>query len=96
MSLAARRLRVHGVVQGVGFRWFVMRQARRLELVGWVRNRDDGTVEAWFAGSDEAVAALIASCRRGPANAYVRQLEVELADPAEAAQYSGFEQRPTV
>jgi len=55
-----------GLVQGVGFRAFVEREAVRRGLAGWVRNRRDGTVEAVFRGDDAAVAAMIDACRRGP------------------------------
>jgi acylphosphatase len=71
----AIRLVIHGRVQGVGFRVFVMRQAQRLGLRGWVRNRHAGTVEALLIGSGEALAAMEAACRRGPALAAVREVE---------------------
>ena len=70
----ARRLRVTGVVQGVGFRPFVHRLAIRHELSGWVRNRRDGAVEAVFAGDAMAVEAMLSACRRGPPAARVDDL----------------------
>jgi acylphosphatase len=65
------RLRVTGVVQGVGFRWFTMRAARRLELAGWVRNAADGSVEVLVEGSEGAVDRLVQELRRGPDGAAV-------------------------
>ena len=61
-----RHIIVHGRVQGVGFRAFVEVEALTRGLEGWVRNRNDGSVEAVFAGEADAVAAMIEACRRGP------------------------------
>jgi len=71
----ALRLVIHGRVQGVGFRAFVLRQATRLGIRGWVRNRRDGTVEAMLIGEPEALAAIETACRRGPTLAAVREVE---------------------
>jgi acylphosphatase len=68
-------VRVVGVVQGVGFRWFVRERARRLGLAGWVRNLPDGSVEVAASGADEQIAALRAEIQRGPPGAAVDQLE---------------------
>jgi len=54
-----RNLRIHGRVQGVGYRWSLVVEATRLGLRGWVRNRRDGSVEALVSGSLEAVDALL-------------------------------------
>lgn len=64
----ARRLRIliEGRVQGVGFRWFVRQEARRLGLAGWVRNLDDGRVEVAVAGEDGAVRRLLDHVHVGP------------------------------
>jgi acylphosphatase len=59
------------VVQGVGFRWFTMREARRLDLAGWVRNAADGSVEVLVEGSEGAVDRLVDELRRGPDGASV-------------------------
>jgi acylphosphatase len=57
---------VRGRVQGVGYRAWVEDQATLNGLEGWVRNRQDGSVEAVFAGPAQDVAEMIAACRRGP------------------------------
>lgn len=92
--MIARHLAIAGRVQGVGFRYSMQREAGRLGVRGWVRNRRDGSVEAWIQGSEESVAALTEWARRGPAGARVTDLRVA---PAEAdGTLDGFEQRPTL
>ena len=93
MDIVARRLSIRGRVQGVGYRWNMTREATRLGVSGWVRNRVDGSVEAVAAGSEDAVLALVAWAQRGPAGAHVVAIEVQ-ALPA-PADLDGFEQRPT-
>ncbi|MGK2939286.1 MAG: acylphosphatase [Solirubrobacteraceae bacterium] len=82
--MVARRVVVHGRVQGVWFRQSTLREAERLGVDGWVRNRADGTVEVWVQGEAEAVAALVASCGEGPPRADVTAVDVKdvPADPA--------------
>jgi acylphosphatase len=77
------RVIVSGRVQGVGFRYWVERQAAIRGLSGWVRNRYDGSVEALFSGEATAVDAMIAACRSGPRMAMVDDVAVmdEAADP---------------
>ena len=67
----AVRYIVRGRVQGVGFRWFVMREAARLDLAGYVRNRPDGTVEVVAQGAVAALASLESALRHGPPAARV-------------------------
>lgn len=89
----AFHLTITGQVQGVGFRAFVIGQAQRHGLSGWVRNRRDGGVEALVCGNPAAVAAVIAECERGPRHARVDRVE------REAAEWDGsldFTARPTV
>lgn len=72
------RLLVRGRVQGIGFRWFVRVQARRLQLAGWVANRPDGTVELAASGEQEKLDELRRQVTRGPDGADVTALD-ELA-----------------
>jgi acylphosphatase len=72
----ARHLIISGRVQGVGFRQFMVRTAEALDIKGWVRNRNDGTVEAVVAGSQSAVESMIERTRRGPRHAAVRDLQI--------------------
>jgi acylphosphatase len=65
------RVEVRGQVQGVGFRWYVREGARHLGLAGWVKNREDGSVEAAASGDDEAVQLFVAMLERGPDGARV-------------------------
>lgn len=78
-SAIARHLIVRGRVQGVFYRASTRDEARRRAVAGWVRNLDDGAVEAWLEGDAEAVDALIAWMRRGPARARVTDLDINEA-----------------
>jgi acylphosphatase len=78
----ARRVVVRGHVQGVFFRDSTRRRAEAEGVAGWVSNRADGAVEAWFEGSAEAVERLVAFARRGPRGADVREVQVDDAEPA--------------
>jgi acylphosphatase len=71
MVAAIRQVTITGRVQGVGYRAWLEHEAKARGLEGWVRNRRDGSVEALFAGSEEVVSEMIASCRRGPSSARV-------------------------
>jgi acylphosphatase len=74
-------VRVTGMVQGVGFRWFVRERARRLGLKGWVRNLPDGSVEVAAVGEQGQLELLKAELLRGPRGAAVEKLE-EVGAPA--------------
>lgn len=91
-AVVCKRVRVQGRVQGVGYRFWVAREATKLALVGWVRNRYDGTVELVVQGAPGAVEALIWAARQGPAAAEVQGLRTEALDPGD---FSGFLQLPT-
>jgi len=65
-SIAAMYARVHGRVQGVGFRYSATREAHRLGVNGWVRNASNGDVEIWAEGPPENLAAYLAWLRKGP------------------------------
>ena len=68
---------VSGFVQGVMFRETTKRRADSVNVTGWVRNRDDGGVEAVFEGEENDVKAMVEFCRRGPPMAKVTNAEVE-------------------
>ena len=89
-----RRLQIHGRVQGVGYRWAMVEQARGLGLRGWVRNRRDGSVEAVVAGPSPTVERIVAWARNGPPGAAVTAVEV-FEDAAEFDTAAEFGQRPT-
>jgi len=78
------RVRVHGRVQGVGFRQHTAARARLLGLGGWVANLDDGSVEAVFEGPRDRVESMVDWCRRGPAGAHVVRVD-ETAESATGA-----------
>ena len=80
----AVRARISGKVQGVGYRVWTRGEAMRLGLVGWVRNESDGSVTAFVAGADAAVAAMIDRFWQGPRGAAVSRVEVEDAVSDEA------------
>jgi len=92
MALQAR-LTITGRVQGVGYRDWLMRTARRLALTGWVRNRQDGAVEALIVGDETAVGEMIEACQRGPSMARVEAVDVEPVDLDILP--DGFTQLPT-
>lgn len=71
---------IHGRVQGVGFRSWTVKNARKLGLTGWVRNATDNTVEALFCGDTSAVEAMIEGCADGPLAAKVSKVERKLCD----------------
>lgn len=75
--MIARRVRVHGRVQGVGFRDAMVDAAQLTGVRGWVRNRRDGSVEAWVQGDDAAVERVLDWARRGPGLARVDRLDVD-------------------
>jgi acylphosphatase len=80
--MSRRRWIARGQVQGVGFRWYVWREAERLGLGGFARNLRDGTVEVVSEGPDEALDRLEQALRRGPSGGRVDALD-RLEVPAE-------------
>lgn len=70
-----RRVFIHGLVQGVGYRQWTRHVARRRGVEGWVRNREDGSVEAVFAGTAEVVSAMIQACHVGPPHGRVERVD---------------------
>jgi acylphosphatase len=84
-------LAIRGRVQGVGFRYSMVREAEALGIAGWVRNRRDGSVEAVVQGSTESVEAMRRWAAQGPPGAGVTEVS---ATPAEGG-FDSFELRPT-
>ena len=80
--------RVHGWVQGVGFRYFVVRQASSLGLRGYVRNENGGDVVVVAQGPRPALERLLTDLRRGPSSAEVEEVHTSWHEPAE--HFSGF------
>ena len=76
MEKISARVIVHGWVQGVYFRAYTRDQAKILGLAGWVMNRQDRTVEAFFEGEKTKVEQMVAWCRQGPPSAQVDRVEV--------------------
>ncbi len=91
MNIVARRVEVRGRVQGVGFRDAAVDAAHDCAVTGWIRNREDGSVEACAQGTPEAVERFIAWCRRGPPSALVDAITV-VEWPADSA-LGGFQRR---
>jgi len=79
-STQARRFVVRGRVQGVGFRWFVEREAYILQVAGWVRNNPDGTVEVLAQGTRDQLAGLRSRLQEGPRAARVDDVQVSEAE----------------
>ncbi|MGH3706315.1 MAG: acylphosphatase [Agromyces sp.] len=76
-----RHVLVHGIVQGVGFRFAARREAERLGVAGWARNRADGTVEAEIEGEDASVAAMLDWLATGPPGSVVEGTDVARRAP---------------
>ncbi|WP_344868487.1 acylphosphatase [Comamonas faecalis] len=91
-----RLLRIHGKVQGVGFRQSTVEVAQGLGLRGWVRNRRDGSVEVLASGAEIDVQALITWAHGGPPAARVERVEVQPALLQAGDALPGFEQRQTL
>ena len=93
MQVRQLRAIVSGRVQGVGFRYFVMRAAQKLELSGWVRNQASGEVEIVAQGPMPVLQQLLGQVRKGPPTAYVVNVTIQYCDPL--PQLHGFELKPT-
>lgn len=81
---------IQGRVQGVGFRWFVHREASELELRGWVRNTEDGDVEVVASGSTEDLTDLRASLKKGPRGSRVDRVIEHSLEESEAKNLQTF------
>jgi acylphosphatase len=80
-SIEAKRYLVRGRVQGVGFRWFVEREAHMLGIAGWVRNNHDGSVEVLAQGTRDQLSGFHSRLREGPRAARVDAVDVSEAKP---------------
>lgn len=87
IKLTTLHLIIHGRVQGVFYRDSMRREAERLAISGWVRNCDDGTVEAMVQGMPEAVEAIVRWAHHGPEQARVERITAAPGD----GDYIGFE-----
>jgi acylphosphatase len=76
----ARYVRIHGKVQGVGYRFYATRVARRLGLKGWIQNLRDGSVEALVEGEPQAIDEWIDDVREGPRYAEVTKIDQEVRE----------------
>jgi acylphosphatase len=93
--LETRLVRVHGRVQGIGYRYACVQHARALGITGWVRNRMDDSVEAMLQGTERQVAQMCAWMRDDMPAALVEKMDVsEVAPPF--PRFDRFEQLPTV
>jgi acylphosphatase len=86
-----RHVVIRGEVQGVFFRDSTRKEAESRGVSGWVRNRDDGTVEAVFEEPEEAVEAMLEWCRSGPSRADVEDMHVSVEEEPDGLE--GFEVR---
>jgi acylphosphatase len=92
MMINVLRLEIRGLVQGVGYRWAMVEEARLLGIHGWVRNRRDGSVEAMVMGSPEAIERIVIWTRRGPRSAMVAAVDVFAGE----GRFDSFDERPTL
>ena len=94
-ALETWRVRVRGRVQGVGFREACVRQARRIDVTGWVRNRMDDSVELTLQGPPHRLADLCAWLREGDHPALIESMEVSEVPPP-FPRFDRFERLPTI
>jgi acylphosphatase len=87
-----RKYLISGRVQGVGFRYFVLRQATGLGLAGWIRNLPNGSVEVVARGDELALSGLEAALERGPSHSEVKNVDKSLISD-DIADVNGFEIR---
>jgi len=88
-SILTANMKITGKVQGVGFRYFVLRQAQELGIYGWVSNKPNGDVEALAQGDKEDLDQFIAKVKQGSAFSRVEDVRINWVNEAE--QYFGFE-----
>ena len=86
--------RVTGRVQGVGFRYYVVTEAAGLELTGWVRNRQDGSVEVLAEGDEGKLRILVQALQRGSRSSIVSDVKTEWLGAT--GEFQGFSARTTI
>ena len=72
----AVKVEIYGTVQGLFFRAFVKENADKLKLKGYVRNKSDGSVEAWFEGEGKNVNKMVELCKRGPEHSVIKRIDI--------------------
>jgi acylphosphatase len=92
-DITSLRVQVHGFVQGVGFRDFLVMAAQRERLDGWVRNCADGSVEALISGPTKAVEIFVSSATKGPHGARVSAVDLHTSEPPDE---KGFIRKPSL
>jgi acylphosphatase len=92
-DITSLKVHVHGFVQGVGFRDFLMMAAQQNKLDGWVRNRSDGSVEALVSGPTKSVEAFVSSATQGPQGAKISAVDLHNSEPPAD---KGFVRRPSL
>lgn len=80
---------IEGMVQGINYRWWTLRQAQSLNLVGWVKNLADGRVEAIFEGPRNIVEEMVKKCHQGPRLAGVKHIDINWEKAT--GEFSAFE-----
>jgi len=91
MALKRVHLKVYGLVQGVGFRWFTERKAKEIGVNGWVKNLWDGSVEIVAEGDEEDLKVFIEEIKKGPPLSRVDKIEERWEDYR--GEFDGFEIR---
>ncbi len=86
--MIARRLLISGIVQGVGFRFFAQRSAARHQVTGFIKNLDDGSVEALIQGTEKTVLAMRDDLAAGPRDSRIDQIQELVVEPTK--EYSSF------
>ncbi len=92
-DITSLRVQVYGIVQGVGFRDFLLAAAQQNKLDGWVRNRSDGTVEALISGPTRQVELFVGFATKGPYGAKVTAVDLHNSEPPRE---KGFVRRQTL
>ena len=90
-SQARVHFRVYGEVQNVGFRYFIHRKASSAGIFGWVKNLEDGSVEAVFEGEKAVVNSVVEDCKKGPKLAKIEKVDIQSEAPT--GEFTGFEVR---